>query len=469
VSARIQLARWWRGLDLRRRVALLVAVAVGAAVALTSLAAYLAVRDQLLARVDASLLERARGVTRSPYVDPERLALVPPELLGAADVRILLLGADGITTGAGGAVTTRLLGAPELAVALGRAAESVRTSEVGGQRFRVVAVPAGGGGSALVLAQSTAPTEQVLARLGTVSLLVGATGVALAAWAGLAVARTALRPVERVRAAAERVAQTGRLDPIEVPEGGELGRLAAAFNAMLLALGASQDRQRRLVADAGHELRTPLTSLRTNLDLLAQSERTGGLDPADRAALLGDVRAQVAELSTLVADLVELARDDAPDRPVKVLDLADVVRSALERVRRRAPDLTFSADLRAWRTTGDRQQLERAVLNLLDNAAKWSPRGGVVTVVLRDGELSVCDEGPGIDEADLPHVFDRFWRSPEARAQPGSGLGLAIVAQAAQRHGGSVEAGRAAGGGACLRLRLPAAAAAPAEPSPVLS
>jgi two-component system sensor histidine kinase MprB len=171
----------------------------------------------------------------------------------------------------------------------------------------------------------------------------------------------------------------------------------------------------------------------------------------------------------LVADLVELARDDPPDRPVEVLDLADVVRSALERVRRRAPDLTFSADLRPWRTTGDRQQLERAVLNLLDNAAKWSPRGGVVTVVLRDGELSVCDEGPGIDDADLPHVFERFWRSPEARAQPGSGLGLAIVAQAAHRHGGSVQAGRAAGGGACLRLRLPAADAAPAEPSGVLS
>ncbi len=455
--------RWWSGLNLQRRVALLTAVAVGLAVALTSLAAFLTVRSQLLDQVDASLLERARGVVDTPLIQPDSLARVPAEALGAADIRILLLDANGGVTTAGGERNLLLLGRPELAVARGDAAQSLRTTRIGDERFRVVAVPVQRG-RALVLAQSMHPTEEVLRRLGWVSLAVGVVGVLLAAWAGTAVARAGLRPVERVRAAAERVAETERLDPIEVPEGGELGRLAAAFNAMLAALGASRERQRRLVADAGHELRTPLTSVRTNLDLLAQADRAGGLDPADRQAIVADVRAQIEELSTLVTDLVELARDDTPQPPQESLDLAEVTRSALERARRRAPGVAFSAELHPWLTTGDRQQLERAVLNLLDNAAKWSPDGGVVTVRLVAGELSVADEGPGIAAEDLTHVFERFWRAPEARGRPGSGLGLAIVLQAAARHGGSVQAERGPAGGALLRLRLPAEMPATAPP-----
>jgi two-component system sensor histidine kinase MprB len=230
---------------------------------------------------------------------------------------------------------------------------------------------------------------------------------------------------------------------------------------MLAALDEAQLRQRRLVADAGHELRTPLTSLRTNLDLLAQSDRQGGLDPVERKALISDVQAQIEELSTLVADLMELSREDTPEADRQSLDFADIVRDGLTRVRRRAPGLTFSADLRSWAVEGDPGLLGRAVTNLLDNAASWSPPQGTVHVRLRDGTLEVCDEGPGIAPADLPHVFERFYRSSEARGRSGSGLGLAIVRAAAERHGGSVEAGRADQGGARLRMRLPGRAQGP--------
>jgi two-component system sensor histidine kinase MprB len=308
-----------------------------------------------------------------------------------------------------------------------------------------------------VLGQSTATVDEVLQTVGLVSLLAGAMGIALAAWAGVSIARAGLRPVERLTAAAERVAATGRLEPIQVEGDDEIARLAHAFNEMLAALDQAQLRQRRLVADAGHELRTPLTSLRTNIDLLAQSNQEGGLDPAERTGLIADVRAQLEELSTLVTDLMELSREGQAATTRERFDLADVVRDSVSRVRRRAPELTFSADLRSWQIEGDAQLLARAVTNLLDNAAAWSPSHGTVTVTLHDGTLEVCDEGPGISDTDLPHVFDRFYRSAEARGRPGSGLGLAIVRTAAERHGGTVRAGRSDHGGARLTLTVPEA------------
>jgi two-component system sensor histidine kinase MprB len=277
----------------------------------------------------------------------------------------------------------------------------------------------------------------------------------LAAWSGFEIGRVALRPVQRLTGAAEHVALTGDLRPIPVQGEDEIARLAHAFNAMLGALAQARSRERRLVADAGHELRTPLTSLRTNLDLLAQSENRPGLSPDDRASLIDDVRAQITELSVLVGDLVELSREDPPSDTRAPLDLAVVTAHALERVQRRAPSVRFDVELRPWTVMGDAQTLERAVTNLLDNAAKWSPSDGAVTVRLRDGVLSVADQGPGIAEVDLPHVFERFYRSAEARTMPGSGLGLSIVKQTAERHGGYVQAGRAPGGGALFILRIP--------------
>jgi two-component system sensor histidine kinase MprB len=328
--------------------------------------------------------------------------------------------------------------------------------------------------------------------------LVGVSGVVLAGVAGATVAGAGLRPVQRLTEATERVASTGDLRPIPVTGDDELARLTQSFNAMLGAVAAAQEQQRRLVADAGHELRTPLTSLRTNVELMlaaASQDRAGGpagtpaLSETDREEIFDDVRGQIEELSTLVGDLVELARSDAPEAVHEHVEMVDVVERALQRVSRRAGDVRFEARLQPCTVVGDATALERAVLNLLDNAAKWSPPTGVVRVALsldqrpdehadkrpdkRPDErteqrpdqrldervwavLEVLDEGPGIAEHDLPRVFDRFYRATEDRGRPGSGLGLAIVKQVAERHGGSVRAGRGDPSGALLALRVPA-------------
>jgi two-component system, OmpR family, sensor histidine kinase MprB len=458
------------GLSLRSRIAILAALAVGLAVAVSSLAAYVTVRNQMHQRLDENLLARAEAAVQSGF-DPEQLAQIPAEALGAADVRIATVTVQPKLEAhsAFGEASAPPLGEPELAVAQGAAGRSLRTATLAGVTYRVVAVPSRTG--ALVMAQSTAATERTLDRLGLVLFLVGVVGIGVAATAGLAIARAGLRPVERLTAAAEYVARTDQLVPIAVPPGrghDELARLAASCNAMLAALARSRERQQQLVADAGHELRTPLTSLRTNLDLLAQSQAAGerGLPPKEREELLADVRAQVEELSELVQDLVELAREDPPAAAAQFLDLAPVCERALERVRRRAPGVNFEVHLEPWYVEGDSTALERAVTNLLDNAAKWSPPDGTVTVVLRSGELRIADQGPGIAEADLPYVFERFYRASAARTLSGSGLGLAIVRQVAQRHGGTVTAGRAPGGGTLMTLRLPPAPPAPpAAPS----
>jgi two-component system sensor histidine kinase MprB len=446
-----------RTLSLRGRVALLVSAAVAIAVAAVTVAALMVVSAQVHRQFDQDLIGRARAAVGGALGDPERLSHVDRSTYGDVEVALLFPNGDVALPPGGERPPTD---ATEMSVARSQDHGSIRTAEQAGQSLRVVAVPAGG--LALVLAQSTSSTEHTLRVLTLVLGGVGLAGVLLSALAGLLVARAGLRPVERLTAAAEDIARTEQLATIPVHGTDELARLTEAFNAMLVALDSSRTRQKQLVADAGHELRTPLTSLRTNVDLLAQNDSTAPaaqLPHGDRVALISDVRAQIEELSVLVGDLVELSRDDGPTTSgtVEPVDVAEVVDRAVERVRRRAQGLTFDVEAEPWEVTGQPAALERAVTNLLDNAAKWSPPGGTVTVRLADGELTVDDQGPGIDEADRPHVFERFYRSIEARAMPGSGLGLAIVAQTVRRHGGEVEAGQAPGGGARITLRLPAA------------
>jgi len=255
----------------------------------------------------------------------------------------------------------------------------------------------------------------------------------------------------------ERIARTEDLQPLPVEGDDEIARLATAFNDMLVALSASRDRQRRLVVDAGHELRTPLTSLRTNLDLLLQADSAGGLDDAARRELLDDVRGQIEEMSSLVGDLVELARDE-PLRPVvEKVDLAEVVDRAVSRARRRGTSLTFDVATEPWWVIGESASLERAVTNLLDNAVKWSPSGGTVRIRLNHGTLTVDDEGPGIAAADREHVFERFYRSQESRSMPGSGLGLSIVRQVIERHAGNIRVDETDQGGTRMVMQVPGA------------
>ena len=310
------------------------------------------------------------------------------------------------------------------AIAAGRVPARLTDRDVEGEHVRVLTTPVGRRG-AVMLGRSLAGADRVLARLRLVLALLCLAGTALAALLG--------------RRAADR------------------------FVAVLDRLERSQAAQRQLVADASHELRTPVTALRTNAEILLEEQ---GLDPAQRRALLADVVEHTEELSALVSDLIELARGDHPGEEVQDVRLDALVAEAVERARRHAPAVSFAVDLDPVAVDGLPDRLGRAVNNLLDNAAKYSPEDATVEVTLRGGTLTVRDHGPGVPDAELPHIFDRFFRAANARGQAGSGLGLAIVKQVAERHGGTVRAEAAAGGGLAVILDLPSARPVTAVPAP---
>ncbi len=440
---------------LRVRVTLLAAGAVALAVAVTSIAAYAVVARALYSDVDKQLQARA-----SALVESSTLITYDPRYIGGAKLYSSLISVALIYPDLGRYVppgSTVPIGEPELEVAEGKAESSLRT--VSQQRVLAQRIP---DGSTVVIAQRLEPTVQILNRLASVLFVVGGCGVVLAAAAGATVGRTGLRPIARLTAAAERVARTDDLRPIRVTGHDELARLTESFNTMLRALAESRERQSRLVADAGHELRTPLTSLRTNMELLIAASRPGApqLPDEDMAELREDVVAQIEELSTLVGDLVDLAREDAPETVFEPVDIADVVERSLERARRRRTEIDFTATTEPWFVFGDHATLSRAVLNVLDNAAKWSPSGAEVLVGMRQlgtglMELTVDDAGPGIPEEERELVFERFYRATTARSMPGSGLGLAIVRQVVMKHGGTIAVDRSSRGGALIRIVLP--------------
>jgi two-component system sensor histidine kinase MprB len=423
-------------LSLRWRVMLLAMSMVAMVVVLMGVAVYAVVSRALYDDIDNQLHSRARLLIESGSLaaDPGKAI----EGTAYSDVNAMLVnpGRSIYTANQQGQVLP--LGEPEKDVVQGALLMSLRTAN----HQRVLAVHLTNG-SSLLISKSLAPTSQVLKRLGTVLLIVGGLGVAVAAVAGGAVARAGLRPVAKLTEAAERVARTDDLRPIPVFGSDELARLTEAFNMMLRALAESRERQARLVTDAGHELRTPLTSLRTNVELLMASMVPGAprLPEDEMADLRADVIAQIEELSTLVGDLVDMTRDDAGGVIHEPVEVSDVVERSLERVRRRRNDIEFDVAVTGWQVYGDAAGLARAVLNLLDNAAKWSPPGGRVGVRLTQidpthAELVVSDRGPGIPPQERRLVFERFFRSTIARGMPGSGLGLAIVKQVVLKHGG---------------------------------
>ncbi|MCW4352072.1 HAMP domain-containing histidine kinase [Hoyosella sp. YIM 151337] len=443
-----------RTISLRLRVALLATTVVAFAVALMAAAAYSVVSRALYSEVDEQL--RNRVDTMIDSYTAERLG---PGALGTARVfsenlTVMLIFPDGTSTHLPPLLE---VDEPEFAVVRGETESSLRT--IGNHR---VYAERSHGGVTIVLGQDLGPTRDILDRMAIVLFVVGGCGVVLAAAAGTAVGRTGLRPVGRLTAAAQRVARTDDLTPIPVTGDDELARLTQAFNAMLAALAESRERQARLVADAGHELRTPLTSLRTNMELLIAASRpeAPALSAEDMEGLRNDVMAQIEELSTLVGDLVDLAREDAPEPGFERIDLADVVDKCVERVRRRRGDVVIEPYTFPWFTWGDPGALNRALLNVLDNAAKWSPDGATVRVRMsllapRTVEICVDDDGPGIPPEERQLVFERFYRSDASRSMPGSGLGLAIVQHVMQRHGGTVSIGESPSGGARVTLRLP--------------
>lgn len=434
----------------RGRLTALAAGAVAAAVALASVVTFFVVRAQLRGEIDSSLDSIAGDIR----VRESPLTPLSPETPLGARAYAQLVRFDGAIFPPEGLQPALPAGPAAEAVAAGRSEPFFSDLDVRGISVRVLTTQAAPG-LAVQVARSLEETESVLRRLALVLVLISLGGAGLAAVLGRGVAHATLRPVRRLTEAAEDVTATGDLSRRIDSEGeDELARLAASFNTMLEALESSLGAQRSLVADASHELRTPITSIRTNIEVLQRSGE--GMPDGERTALLRDVVAELEELTKLVSDVVELARGNEPAHQEEDVPLDDLVERAVERARaRHSPRVVFEAHIEAAIVRGVPERIDRAVANLLDNAAQWSPDGATVTVRVAPGLVEVSDMGPGIEDADKKRVFDRFYRAPAARGRSGSGLGLAIVRQVAESHGGSAEALDAAGGGARLLLRLP--------------
>jgi two-component system sensor histidine kinase MprB len=464
---------WIRRKSFRVRLGALVAAAVGVAVALAALASYFAVHHQLYRQVDSSLQSEMAAAPRLSRGGQFETTLVAG-FLGHFDSSVLqVVGPSGIEYSS--TAPNPPLPVSQADADLAQAStqtDSFRTLTSRGTRYRVITeggdiTDQDGNSVAIQIARPLTDIDHSLADLRLILWIVGLSGVVVAVGLGYLVGKATIRPVERLTAAAEHVAATQDLESTIDDRGeDELARLARSFNSMLRALAASRQQQAQLISDAGHELRTPLTSLRTNIEVLL---RVKDLPEVDRADLLADVHAQLEEMTTLVGDVVELAREDeGQTEPIEVR-LDAIVGHAVERARRRAPDVAFDVELTAGSVRAQPALLERAVLNVLDNAAKWSPRGGTVRVWLQRGQwwtLDVLDQGPGIAAADLPHVFERFYRAEAARALPGSGLGLAIVQRVVTGHGGSVNATSPPGGGTLVHIELPTVTEHEPEPEP---
>jgi two-component system sensor histidine kinase MprB len=466
-------------LTLQGRFAVFAALGVALAVLGAAAISYFLVAGQLNREIDSELSTPqpvtavASGSTtvaapQTTGIDQAMTSCQSQQASGTVVGQVAIAGATAISDSAGNSCSFEprqfdlgpTASPQQVAVAQDRQAEAeYDTYTTSGEHVRVLTTHLGPAGSGYAISSIVSLTnmDNSLHSLAIGLAFAALGGILLAGAAGFLVARSALTPVRRLTRAAEHVAATDDLS-VRLPVDGadELSRLGRAFNRMTKSLAASWERQQRLIADAGHELRTPLTSLRTNVDLLVRSRRSGrALPPEDEREVIDDLDEQVHELAGLVTDLLELARHVEGARRTMQVALHESVGRAVRRARLRGPHLEFDVHIEPWYIEGDPTGLDRAVVNLLDNAVKFSPSGGTITVRLCDGEYSVRDQGPGIDPEDLPRVFERFYRSTSARGLPGSGLGLAIVGQVAEETGGTVALEPASGGGTLARLTLP--------------
>ncbi len=465
-------------MTLRARIAAVAGLAVAIAVLVAAISLYIAVRSDLRGEVDKSLSQRAAAFLSSPSrgakstegglpapdgSPPDGAAPPPggdgrggfpssvePAPLGGPSGYVQFISPDGTVHVPGGQGASATIPLSKADKAIARAGKGRLQSDrsVKGIQLRTLTLGTGARGAVLI-ARPLTEVDNELSRLLLILAIVGVVGIAIAAALGALVARAALAPIARFTRRTETLA--GSLDLSQrLPDEGrdELARLATSFNATLDALERSVEAQRNLVADASHELRTPIASLRANIQVLADAER---LPPEDQTSLRADIVSELDELTRLVGDVVELARGTERKGTVGDVSLDEIVRDAVKRAQRRS-DLPFEVDLEPTIIRGEAERVDRAVSNLLDNARKWSPPHRSIEVRLRDGALTVRDHGPGFEEADLPHAFERFYRADRARKQPGSGLGLAIVRQAAEAHGGYAQAENAPDGGALVRV-----------------
>ena len=420
----------------RTRVITATVAAAAIAVILAALASFLTTRTALLNSVDESLLQAAHlhiGTSDDKRVTGSYFELVLP---------------GGATSPPSSVPIDHTI----MNVANGRSGQVIRTVVFGGQSYRELLVPLPK--NSIVSCQTgpcTIPTTSAelfivditgqvteLGHLLAKLILVVAGGLLLALGLGIFLARQALHPLEEVTNEIETVAETNDLQYRLVEgEADELGRLRRVFNRLLRSVDHSQTLQRQLVVDASHELRTPLTSLRTNAQVLSRARE---LSPEELRQITDDMVTQVDELAALVTDLGELARGERSEGAIESLRLDDCVDECVDTARTyaRIKNITINVDAEPSKVLGRRDRLSRAVSNLLTNAVKFTPIGGEIMVTAKNGVVTVSDTGPGIAEEDREFVFDRFWRSPSARALPGSGLGLSIVAQVVHELNGTV-------------------------------
>jgi two-component system, OmpR family, sensor histidine kinase MprB len=448
--------------SLRSRLAVLAAVVVVAAIGASMAVAYVVVRHELHGQLDDQLRSQADELQRraAVFTGPLPVLQLHSEF-GRTGGYVQVIDVAGDRARAADQTVSLPVDEADEQVAAGQRAEVFRDGTVGGESVRMLTtglLP----GAAVQIALPTVDIDRELHHLAVAFTALGAAAFAVAVGATWLVTRTALAPVARLTATTERIATTGDLTHRLEPAGAdEVGRLASSFNSMLDALEQSNRSQQQLVADASHELRTPLASLRTNAEVLRQFD---ALPPDQREDLVAGMLGQLDELGGLIGDLVELARGELPGAERAPVRFDELVDDAVVRARRHWPHTTFTVDLAPVTVEAVANRLDRAVANLLDNGAKFAGGAGHVEVQLdASGRLIVRDDGPGVADDALPHVFDRFYRADQARAMPGSGLGLAIVAQVAESHGGTVTMRNQPGGGAVVELQV---APSPHDPQP---
>ncbi len=436
--------------SLRLKIALAMAVLVLVATSVVGAISYRSTSARLIAEVDDSISEATTLLAGRG--DDNRFRIPARGLLGIYSVRVLNVRAE--TVNSSFEVDLPVSDAARSVVGVNRGFDQ-STVEFGSERFRVHTV--GRDAGAVQVARSLGETDRVLRDVQRRTALFVLVVSSLAAAVGWLLASTVAAPLRRLTRAASEVEQSGDLN-VALPEPGrdEVGRLGSAFGSMLGALQRSRGEQQRLVQDAGHELRTPLTSLRTNLAVL---RRHPDMEPDMQERILEDLDSEVGELTELVNELVAVASGELADQPPQDLLLAEVARRVAARVgRRRDRSVVVEVGVHVGEEASVFAPLagiERAITNLVENAAKFDQSDSEIRVEVDGGRLTVIDHGPGIPEDDLPLVFDRFHRATASRTLPGSGLGLAIVREIVERHGGTVSAVNRPGGGASVGFELP--------------
>ncbi len=445
-------------MTIRRRITTAAATAVAITVVIFSIGAFLAARQQVLNPIDESLLERAHAIADIPLGDirqPDgglrRLGNVilrsRPGEFDAVYYQISFPNGSTVNIGDEDLIL------PSPPVGTVRAGQGALWSvRVDGVHLRVATVFQQGSEAYVQIARPLTEADQSLRRFAVVLAFGSVFGVAIAIGLGILVSRNAVQPLADLRDDVSGIAG-GTGSDVRLPVAGddEVAGLARAFNELLDKLDASKAQQVRLVRDAGHELRTPLTALRMNLEVLQRHDVEDGA----RAAILEAAHDEVEELTDLVSEIVDLATDRYEEEPRAEVALRDVVVNVARRQERRnGRAIEVSSDGSV--VMGRPEALERAVANLVANADAWSPTDGIIEIAVAEGTVSVSDHGPGIAPKDLPHLFERFYRSDVARSKPGSGLGLSIVDQIVSDHHGTVFArNRDDGDGAVVGFSLP--------------